>query len=235
MTISSERAPASDTHTTALPSHLDMAAVLPELSTPQERYDHGFKRGYMAGYAEGARQAQAERAAELAAHKTAWASTQARASALLGQLSSASEEYLSRFGPRDVALTDQLLSAAFDLAQAIVAHELRTSPGHAAAVARSVLADLPTGPVTVRVNPADEGFVRDAADSLGRRGQQVDIVADPSVGPGGCAVSSGARFVDARVEQALARARLAFVGAPEDDREVGPADGTRPRRAETVL
>ena len=62
MTISSEAfAHISGEPTTSVPGFIDMGAVLPELSSPQERYDHGFKRGYLAGYAEGARQAQAER------------------------------------------------------------------------------------------------------------------------------------------------------------------------------
>ncbi len=201
-----------------------MAAVLPELSTPQERYDNGFKRGYMAGYAEGARQAQAERAAELAAHKAAWASTQAHASALLSQLASATEEYLARFGGRDVTMTDQLVAAAFELAEAVIGHELRTGPGHAAEVARTVLESLPVGPACVRVNPGDEKFVRDASTSLGRSGQAVDILADPEVGPGGCIVTSGAKFVDARVEQALARGREVFLGSGAD-RVTGSGDG----------
>ena len=54
--------------TTTLPSSIDMDALLPELNSPQERYDHGYKRGYLAGYAERARQAEAERAADLADH-----------------------------------------------------------------------------------------------------------------------------------------------------------------------
>ena len=69
--------------TTTLPSSIDMDALLPELNSPQERYDHGYKRGYLAGYAEGARQALAERAADLASEKNASSATQARAKAAL--------------------------------------------------------------------------------------------------------------------------------------------------------
>ena len=227
MTISSEHLPStSNEPTTTLPPYIDMAAVLPELSTPQERYDNGFKRGYMAGYAEGARQAQAERAAELAAHKAAWASTQAHASALLSQLASATDEYLARFGGRDIAMTDQLAAAAFELAEAVMGYELRTGPGRAVQVARSVLESLPVGPACVRVNPGDEKFVRDASTSLGRTGQTVDVLADPEVGPGGCIVTTGAKFVDARIEQALARAREVFLGPGADQvADEGPGDG----------
>src|SRR3984885_6089444 len=88
--------------TTTLPSSIDMDALLPELSSPQERYDHGFKRGYLAGYAEGARQANVERAADLGTQKATWAVNLARLSALTGQLATATEEYVGRFGARDV-------------------------------------------------------------------------------------------------------------------------------------
>jgi flagellar assembly protein FliH len=218
MTLSSDRfAPTSGEPTTSLPGLIDMSATLPELTTPQERYDHGYKRGYMAGYAEGARQAEAEGAADLASQKAMWASTHARASALVSQLASATEEYLARLGPRDVAMTVQLVNAAFELAEAVVGCELRTRPDTAVEVARQVLASLPTGPAVVRVNPADEDFVREAAGDLSRGGNPVSVVTDPAVGPGGCIITSGAKTVDARIEEALARARTAFCG---------PAQGT---------
>ena len=86
MTISSDPFVApSEGVTTNLPGFIEMREVLQELTTPQERYDHGFQKGYMAGYAEGARQAQAENAGELASHKAAYAATQALASALVSQ------------------------------------------------------------------------------------------------------------------------------------------------------
>ncbi len=122
MTISSEPFVApSEGSTTSLPGFIEMGEVLQELTTPQERYDHGFQKGYMAGYAEGARQAQAENASELASHKAAWAATQARASVLVSQLASATDEYLARWHGRDIALTEDLIAAAFELAEAVVA------------------------------------------------------------------------------------------------------------------
>jgi flagellar assembly protein FliH len=203
--------------TTTLPSSIDMDALLPELNSPQERYDHGYKRGYLAGYAEGARQAQQERAAELESQKNAWSATQARASALLGQLASATEQYVVRFGPREAAMTEEVIAAAFELAAAVVGSELRTQPERAVEVAKALLADLPTGPAIVRVNPADEAMMAEAATALlATRRESLVVRADPAVGPGGCIVTSGATTVDARVEEALLRARAAFCD-PNDD------------------
>jgi len=203
--------------TTTLPSSIDMDALLPELNSPQERYDHGYKRGYLAGYAEGARQAQAERAADLATQKNAWTATQARASALLGQLGSAAEQYVAQYGPREAAMTEEVIAAAFELAATVVGSELRSRPDRAVEVAKALLADLPTGPAIVRINPADEAMMAEAATALAAtRRDSLFVRADPAVGLGGCIVTSGATTVDARVEQALLRARAAFCEPNED-------------------
>jgi len=215
-------APASTEPTTTLPSSIDMAALLPELNSPQERYDHGYKRGYLAGYAEGARQAQAERAADMASEKNAWSATQARAGALLSQLASATEQYVARFGPREAAMTEEVIAAAFQLAAAVVGSELRTRPERAVEVAKALLADLPTGPAIVRVNPVDEAMMAEAATALAAtRRDGLVVRADPAVGLGGCIVTSGATTVDARIEEALLRARAAFC-EPNADPDASP-------------
>jgi flagellar biosynthesis/type III secretory pathway protein FliH len=214
MTLSSERfAAPPDGLTTSLPGFVEMGEVLQELTSAQERYDHGFQKGYMAGYAEGARQAQAESAAELASHQAVWAAAQARAGALVRQMAGAAEEYLARWGARDVALSDQLIGAAFELAEAVVACELRSRPDRPLQVAKAVLADMPTGPVTVRVHPDDEAFMGDALATAGAA-PSVTIVTDPAVGAGGCVVMCGGTTVDARVSEALRRARDAFCAPP---------------------
>jgi len=204
--------------TTSLPGLVEMGAVLQELTSAQERYDHGFQKGYMAGYAEGARQAQAEKAGELAAHKAVWAAAQARVSALVRQLASATDEYMARCGARDVALTEQLMAAAFELAEAVVACELRTRPDRPLQVAKAVLAALPTGPVVARVHPDDEAFMREAL-ALGTAAG-VTIVADPAIGPGDCVVTCASTTVDARVSEALRRARAVFCEPSAADGEV---------------
>lgn len=220
MTLSSDFAPNSTEPTTTLPSELSIAAELPELTSPQERYDHGYKRGYMAGYAEGARQAQAERAADLASQKAAWAASQAQAASVLGQLSTATQRYLQEYGPREAALTEQVVQVAFDLAEAIVGCELRSQPDRALRVAQQVLMSLPTGPAMVRVHPDDEALL-EGHTGLGNGAQMVTVVADPAVSRGGCIVTSGATRVDARVPEAIERARQAFLGHPISTAEPG--------------
>jgi len=57
-------------------------------------------------------------------------------------------------GARDVTLTEDLMRAAFELAEAVVACELRARPDRALQVAKAVLADLPTGPSWSVCTPA---------------------------------------------------------------------------------
>jgi flagellar biosynthesis/type III secretory pathway protein FliH len=111
------------------------------------------------------------------------------------------------------------MGAAFELAEAVVACELRTRPDRALQVAKAVLADLPTGPVVVRVHPTDEAFMRDAM-ALGRPVPAATIVTDAAVEPGGCVVTCGGNTIDARVAEALRRAREAFCEPP-----AGPGAG----------
>jgi flagellar assembly protein FliH len=215
-------APTSTEPTTTLPGSIDMTALLPELNSPQERYDHGYKRGYLAGYAEGARQAEAERADDLAQQRNTWTANQARVGALLSQLASATEQYVARYGPREAAMTEEVVKAAFSLAESIVGYELRAKPERAIDVARALLAELPTGPAIVRVNPADEALMTEAAAAMvATRNDSLIVRADATVGPGGCIVTSGATTVDARVEEALLRAREAFC-EQNDAAETGP-------------
>ena len=226
MTISSDFSPSSAGPTTTLPSSFEVPDVFPELSTPQERYDHGYKRGYMAGYAEGVRQAQAEMAAEVAAAKAARAAQEARAADLLAKLGSATQQYLQVYGPQEVGLTETAIATAFSLAEAIVARELQARPDRALAVARQALAGLPTGPAIVRAHPDDAGLLEGAAN-LGNAAQNVTVIADPAMARGGCLVTSGATTVDARLPQALARAREAFCSpaSRQSPEAAGPGAG----------
>ena len=111
-------------------------------------------------------------------------------------------------------MTEEVIAAAFELAATVVGSELRTRPERAVEVAKALLADLPTGPAIVRVNPADEAMMAEAAAALAAtRRDSLVVRADPAVGPGGCIVTSGATTVDARVEEALLTSPGCFLRA----------------------
>ena len=129
MTSSSEpSAPASTGPTTTLPSVVGARAARADYDrrSATTRATSGVS---WPGTPTGARQAQAERAADLASHKASWAATQARAGKLLGRLGSRHPGVHGPFGGAEApGLTEQLIGAAFELAEAVVGGELRTRP-----------------------------------------------------------------------------------------------------------
>jgi flagellar assembly protein FliH len=214
--------PASAGPTTVLPGNLE--ETLPELTTLQERFDHGYEKGFMAGYAEGARQAQAERAADLANHKAAYAAAQARATNLLDRIAAEMNEQLARLRQESADLTDELVEIAFKLAEAVLGAELRTRPERALEAARQALANLPLGPAVIRVHPEDAPLFDADVSSLNatRGGHGVTVIGDPGVERGGCVAAVGATTVDVRVSTGLARAREAFLGCDSEEALGGP-------------
>ncbi|MGF1653145.1 MAG: FliH/SctL family protein, partial [Actinomycetales bacterium] len=107
-------------------------------------------------------------------------------------------------------MAGSLCDAVTDLAEALVGVEL-TDPGRraAAAVRRVLAAAADSGveaaaPVRVRLHPGDAAALDPATVAAG-----VEVVPDPTVAPGDAVADAGAARIDARVGQAVARARAA--------------------------
>lgn len=112
---------------------------------------------------------------------------------------------------------------ALRLAEEIVGHELRAFPEIGEeTLARCMRLAPPEGDVVVRVDPASAEVL---AETVERRGsdrpwatsepyygldRRFSVVADESVGRGGCVVEVGPVTIDAQVEAALARVRHAL-------------------------
>ncbi|MGG5259660.1 FliH/SctL family protein [Phycicoccus avicenniae] len=168
--------------------------------------------GREAGREAGLREAAAEQAAWLvqvqardAAERDERARTFAAALAGLGRATDAAVAGLT---VRDVLDTAAVL--AVDIAEALIGHHLEVD-GCAArdAVARA-LAEVPRGAaVVVRVHPEDAALVVEDPDALAALAPTatLEVVADPSVGRGGCLADVGDRTVDAQLSSALARVR----------------------------
>ena len=149
------------------------------------------------GYRVGMEAAQAD--AQAAAER---AQTQIRSA--LDALAGATTQAAAALRSEQKRLEAAAVELSFDIAEAILAREveLAANPGRDA-VARA-LAELPaTGPATIRLHP----------DDLAAMGEgdvfppETKVVADPSVGRGGCVLDVGAAMLDARIETALQRVR----------------------------
>jgi len=181
--------------------------------------------GYAAGWAEGRRAAKAEaEAARRAAEEETRRFQQARQAALqraLHTVAAAASRLEQRSVPTATEIEDELVSAAFVLAEAVLGRELALadSPGRDA-VARA-LELVPVGrPVQVRLNPADFATLTAEADHEGPLvidGRTVTLAADASLASGDAIAECDATVVDARLSAALLRVgeALGMAGSPD--------------------
>jgi len=140
-----------------------------------------------------------------------------RADAMLRRLSDTLRE-LDELRRSMIRQTEhQIVQLAIEMARRIVRHEVQTDNDLLCAMARVALDRLgDASPATIRLNPEDYHTIV-ARQGGTWAGSNVNVVADPSVGRGGCMVESPFGFVDASVEaqfRVLEQALLAEDGSP---------------------
>jgi len=163
--------------------------VLLDTGAPTEPRRAPDERAYEQGFAAGAEQARAELASAVAA---------ARAAA---------KEFTRRREMDTVGGTDGVVRLALGVAERILVREVSTHD-LAAAAQRAMRRLTNATQVRVLLNPEDLGAVQsediDLSDN-GRLADGVELVADASVGRGGCVVSAKGETVDARIESQIAK------------------------------
>jgi len=140
-----------------------------------------------------------------------------RADAMLRRLSDTLRE-LEELRRSMIRQTEhQIVQLAIEIARRIVRREVQTDNELLCAMARVALDRLgDASPATIRLNPEDYHTII-ARQGGAWAGSDVNVVADPSVGRGGCMVESPFGFVDASVDgqfRVLEQALLAEDGAP---------------------
>jgi flagellar assembly protein FliH len=176
----------------------------------QAAHERDTIRGHSAGYAAGRKQAEAEIAAlrEQITADAARASEIARADvqSALEALGRAANDFRSREIPALRSVDASIASAAIELAEAIVGHELSTADGSArAALDRASAEAIPEGSV-VRLHPHDIAVI--TAERATYPG--IELVADYSLQPGDAMVELAHGMLDARVSASLERAKAAL-------------------------
>lgn len=165
-------------------------------------------RGYATGWAQGRRQAATEAGAvavETAA-ETALAESRRRIEheAAMQALAEAARSLQEVAAAVSARLEGHCLDLALELTEAVVGHQLRTSPDPTGDLRTRVLAALsvlPDGvPVTVRAHPERAAGLREL---LGGHG--ISVVEDGALAPVDAVVETDTTVVDLGVDAALAR------------------------------
>jgi flagellar assembly protein FliH len=166
--------------------------------------------GYAAGWAQGLREAREVAAAEAARVVAGRAQViemhRRRIERALQAIGRAADSLEERAVPVAHEIEQQIVATAFTIAEAVLARELRTAAEPGREALTRVLALAPSsGPVTVRLNPADRLTIGES--ELVMDGRTVSLVDDPSLGPGDAVALCDATTVDARLSPALDRVR----------------------------
>jgi flagellar assembly protein FliH len=161
------------------------------------------QEGFATGYAEGLDKAQ--HAAD-AAHAEAERRIRQACAALLTAAGALAER--QAIGLSD--MEDEIAEIAFELATALVGHELAAAeaPGRDA-VARAISLAPAKAAITVRLHPDDVAVIGDP-DQLAP-GRDLTIIPDPRVEPGGCIADAGGSHIDAQLSTATERVRQALL------------------------
>jgi flagellar assembly protein FliH len=217
MTMSSSREPvlrgAEATEVTAADFAVDLRHSTPP---PSAGVLAAREAARATGYAEG--WAQGQRAARVAAQALAdqaaaaeQAAAQARAAGArraLAALATAAADLDARRAPALGAVEDAILSAAVEVAEAIVGYEISRAEDRPVAAIRRALARVPSGPVTVRVHPEDHRALVEAGGSAYEAdGRAITVRPDAALAPGDAVADCGVVSVDATIAAAVARVR----------------------------
>jgi flagellar assembly protein FliH len=155
----------------------------------------GYEDGYSSGYADGLAEARA-RTEDLAA----------RLAGLFPQLGEAASALYAREVTARVDIEDQVVAVAFEIAQAMVGHELIHTEERGRDVLARALAFAPEqGHVIARLHPDDLAAVTDAAHLA--PGRSLEVVPDAGLRPGDCVVEVAGCRIDARLDSTIERIR----------------------------
>jgi flagellar assembly protein FliH len=171
--------------------------VAPELieGAIREGNRSGYEDGYGNGYADGLAEARA-RTEDLAT----------RLSGLFPQLNDAASALFSREATARIDIEDQVISVAFEIAQALVGHELTHSEQRGRdALARALAFAPEQGHVLARLHPDDLAAIGDPADLA--PGRSLALVPDAGLRPGDCVIDIAGCRVDARLDATVERIR----------------------------
>ncbi len=201
--------------TVTLPDELDLShlmtsgserAVTPEML--EGALESGYREGWEQGYSDAFKEAENAHALERAERQQ---QQEIRLASVLNALETAIDGFKNRQALELKSLEHTAADAAIKLAAALLGRELELarSPGRDA-LARA-LGLAPTGEsLVIRLNPTDVETLGSVDDLL--VGREFKMLADPSIQSGDCLLDAKDCQIDARIEPAIERVRMALLG-----------------------
>jgi flagellar assembly protein FliH len=172
-----------------------------DATAERRRHDLGFQEGY----AEGCARAAVEVNAAIADHRR----NAERLAALCQALDEAIEQ--TRDDAAIVALEDSVIDMALHIAEVLVHREVTEHDAVVDSI-RHCLQLKPADSAVARVHPDDLACALEARDArLIEATSRVELVADPTVGRGGCVIETGSSQIDGQIGPALERIREALL------------------------
>jgi flagellar assembly protein FliH len=193
---------------------VDATSGLPDALVARARRD-AQTVGYAAGWASGIRAARAvgdaEAHAARAARERAEREHRTSVDSALHALDVAAGELEASATPGVEQLEELVVSAALEIAEALVGQVLRDDHTRSAAALRRALALAPAGePVRVRLSPADHATITASAPAPDGTSREIELIADPTLAAGDARATCAATAIDARLSAGLARVREAL-------------------------
>ena len=194
---------ASNAMSADLIATFDSSTIVHDVNTPEALEAERLK-AFEQGYQDGLEQAHAEVAAAVD-------DSNKRVRRALAALCDAVDSFDER---QTIALgdvEDAIVTGSLMIAQAVLQRELSLAmdPG-AEAIARAMRLAPDRGNVIARLNPDDLATLQ--MDSISTTTRTVDVIADPTIEPGGCIVEVADTQVDTQLSSVLARVIEVLIG-----------------------
>ncbi|GAA6143253.1 flagellar assembly protein FliH [Hydrogenophaga sp. 5NK40-0174] len=188
-----------------IPPPVDKEAEIAAERAIQDRIDHAVREARQQAYAEGHEQGrqlgakETREALEATIRKTA-----EQAGVRMAQLLHNVTDQLRR---AEDGMAHQMLELACEIARQVLRQELSMDKKAVHLVTIEALSQLIDDglPASVRMNPVDHALMKGALEeNLSKH--PIELIADPSITPGGCMVESPSTSVDATLEKRWKRA-----------------------------
>ncbi|MGA9046325.1 flagellar assembly protein FliH [Sulfuricurvum sp.] len=172
------------------------------LESMQEEHASALEEAKKAGYAEGL-------SAGIAQEQAQHAGQSAQSHELLAQSVKTLENAASEFVIALDSIQKELTHTALDIAKEVIGIETQE---HSAKIAAKLSNDLieelkDASKVTLRVNPADHGFISEKVGSLAH----IEVLSDRAISPGGVVAISDAGNIDSEIKKRYERLKRSLL------------------------